>query len=574
MSSSRTNFTTLPFELQMQIFHDYFKVDGGYAFNGDSEKLTTANGKPIDLALMYTCRSIATQTKGMPLSLNTVHFSTVYHRDWTPLAGCLNFVTVLYPLLVADMVIRLEPFITPDMYSELTTKFPDFVPELRRRSETHQELLGEVEPREPDNILASPRLGDALSWIRDFQHGTPRPDANYPFTRSSLSPVFFGVRANQGTPFYALRLLAEKRPDEFAQLVFGTFPHWVDTHPAHEFLELGFNLWDIPSRSELSLVTSRLDVDFIWQMVDQWHYKPPRSYDSSSPYDPLHRGTRCREKVRFSAAAVSIRFLGGLTVDQRLQIRNVTLHEDFAAAGEPPFHAQGLAPFFRENSRLRVERRVSAMRCISEPGRLGYDTPGEVAWWLQEPRHPKHANYLTFRNSMPSSHFPICLAQWLLSALAVPEAGIPAESFTFVLEGGPYLDFCTDLFQQTVHRDVAWQKAYQASLQRGLLARWPRAAELVVEGFVEAIEHLINSTSFLRSDFNTGHPWDWENLVEEKTGFSQFTWVRSFYMHIFLPIDFPPAMDYTSILADNYEIQTESEYSQPHCSREGSEEAG
>ncbi|KAH7020481.1 hypothetical protein EDB80DRAFT_703059 [Ilyonectria destructans] len=569
MSSSRTNFTTLPFELQMQIFHDYFKVDGGYAFNGDSEKLTIANGKPIDLALMYTCRSIATQTRGMPLSLNTVHFSTVYRRDWMPLAGCLNFVTILYPLLVADMVIRLEPFITPDMYSELTTKFPDFVSELRRMSEIHQQRMDEVELGEPDTILANPGEGEALGWIRDFRNGSLRTDASCP-----LSPGFFGVRANQGTPFYALRLLAEKRPAEFAQLVFETFPHWIDTHPAHEFLELGFNLWDIPSRSELARVTSCLDVDFVWQIVDQWHYKPQHCYDPSSPYDPLHKGTRCRKKIRFSAAAVSIRFLGRLTLDQRLQIRNVTLHEDFAAAGDPPSHAQGLAPFFRENSRLRVKRRVSAVRCISEPERLSCDAPDMVAWWLQEPRHPKHADYLTYRNSMRSSHFPSRLAQWLLDALDVPEAGIPAESFTFVLEGGPYVDFCTDLFQQTVHRDVAWHKAYQASIQRGLLVHWPLLQTgLVAEGFAEAIEHLNDPTSFLRSDFNTGHPWDWEDLVEKETGVA-FLWVRSFSMHHTLRIDFPPALDYASILADNYDIQTESEYSQPHCSREGFEEAG
>lgn len=491
-----------------------------------------------------------------------------------PLAGCFNFVTVLYPLLVADMVIRLEPFITPDMYSELTTKFPDFVSKLRRMSETHQELLDEVELGEPDTILAGPRSGNALGWIRDFQHGSRRTDASCPLSPSSLSPGSFGVRANQGTPLYALRLLAEKRPADFAQLVFETFPHWIDTHPAHEFLELGFNLWDIPSRSELARVTSHLDVDFVWQIVDQWHYKPQHCDDPSSPYDPLHKGTRCREKIRFSAAAVSIRFLGRLTLDQRLQIRNVTLHEDFAAAGDPPSHAQGLAPFFGENSRLRVERRVSAVRCISEPKRLSCDAPDMVAWWLQEPRHPKHADYLTYRNSMPSSHFPRCLAQWLLDALDVPEAGIPAESFTFVLEGGPYIDFCTDLFQQTVHRDIAWHKAYQASIQRGLLVRWPLLQTgLVVEGFAEAVEHLNNPTSFLRSDFNTGHPWDWEDLVEKETGVA-FLWVRSFSMHKTLSIDFPPALDYASILADNYDIQTDSEYSQPHCSREGFEEAG
>ncbi|KAH7165215.1 hypothetical protein EDB81DRAFT_678899 [Dactylonectria macrodidyma] len=562
-SSSQTTLTSLPFELQLQIFRDYFKIDGGYVFNGDSEKLT-ANGKPIDLALMYTCRSIAHSTKHMPLSLNTIHFSTLYRSDWMPLAGCFDYVTIFYPLLAADMLVRLEPFITPKMYSQLGLEYPAFTSRLQELSRIHQEDLDRVEPGGPDTVLRGERSGKASDWTDQFRGdpdqylGIRHQDTHCDLAASTRRCV----RATQETTFYFLRLLAESQPIEFSKLVYETLPHWVDTHPAHEFLDLGFNLWDIPSRSELEHVSSRLNVDDAWQIVDPWYYRPQHSYKSGT-YDPLHKGTRCREKIRFSAAAAAIRFLTKrLLVDQRRQIRNVILHEDFLAAGNPSSHAQGLAPFFRENPQLRVERRVSVIRCISEGRRLERDIPSHVVWFLQEPSHPHLRGYREYRESMLSAGFSEVIAQWLLDALAVPDAGIPAESFTFVLEGGPDPDFSTNLFQQIIHRDIAWHKAYRASIERGLLVRWPLLLgdTLVSDGFPEAMDHLMNRTSLLHSDFNLGHQWNWEDMIEKESGVTTWKWYSEFHYRDPLRTTFPPALDYASILADNYDIQTEDEY--------------
>ncbi|KAH7145440.1 hypothetical protein B0J13DRAFT_553517 [Dactylonectria estremocensis] len=502
---------------------------------------------------MFTCRSISEQTKCMPLSLNTIHFSTVYRRDWTPRAGCFNFITLFYPLLAGDMVRRLEPFITPDMYSQLALKFPTFVRRLQHLSEGGQEDLEMIEHGKPHVTLRIPSGGAASSFLSDF-HGFLHRGTNIRHADAycRLSTSFRSVRGTQGTTFYVLRLLAEKQPVEFAKLVYETLPHWVDTHPAHEFLDLGFNLWDIPSRPELAHVASRLGVDEVWNMVDPWCYRPLWSYKSwtSSSEDillkdaePPHKGARCRQKIRFSAVAVAIRFLGQLPVDQRRQIRNVTLHEDFEAVGDQPSHAQGLAPLFKENPQLWVERRVSVIRCISEGIRLQSDTAEDVAWFVDEPSHPKLTSYVEDRKSMRSISFSEALSDWLLDALAVPDAGIPAESFRFVLEGGPDVDFCTDLFQQVVQRDIAWHKAYQASIQRGLLVYWPRLQKgLVSEGFAEAMDHLRNQTSFLRSDFHTGHPWNWEDLVEKKPGTLQMKWVGDYPFRQPWYTEFPPAL--------------------------------
>ncbi|KAI8654407.1 hypothetical protein NCS56_01398000 [Fusarium sp. Ph1] len=58
-----TNLLTLPYELRRGIFCYYFTAEGGYVFNAESEQLTTADGSLIELSLMYTCRSIADETK-------------------------------------------------------------------------------------------------------------------------------------------------------------------------------------------------------------------------------------------------------------------------------------------------------------------------------------------------------------------------------------------------------------------------------------------------------------------------------------------------------------------------------
>lgn len=556
MSSSRTNLTTLPFELQAQIFRHYFKADGGYVFNGDSEKLTTANGNPIDLALMSTCRSIAKHTKDMPLSINTVHFSTVYRRDWMPFAGCFNFVSTFYRLLEEDMLRCLARFMTPEMYSQLALKFPTFVSQIQQASREMEAFKAETQWR--SHSIRIPEGGfnehGAFMWQRVILELGRYWGLGYLKTEEHSTRWVGGIWAIQGA-VSCLRLIAEKEPAEFAKLVYEAFPHWVDTHPAHEFLDLGFSLWDIPSRSELAVVASRLEADNTWQLLEAWYYRPSTDHRPTSIGEPLRKAkrSRCREKARFSAAAVAIRFLKRLPVDARRQFRNVTLHEDLAAVGTPSAHVQGLAPFFKENPQLRVERRVSVTRCIVERDRLV--GPSLTALFLEEPGDPD----FELCNSMKCYSFSPVLAQWLLDALAVPDAGIPVESFTFVLEGGPFIDFCSDVFQHVVHRDIARHRAYEACIQRGFLVRpsnLPQDFGLVLKGFEEAIEHLVNQTSFLRSDFNTGHPWDWEDLVEKNKGLDHLEW-----MHAELPIlEFPPALYLESILADNYEIQTEDEY--------------
>ncbi|RSL54923.1 hypothetical protein CEP54_009651 [Fusarium duplospermum] len=566
------NLITLPFELRARIFQYYFRINGGYVFNSETEKLTCADGSPIDLSLMYTCRSVAHDTKNMPLAVNPITFSTFLREDWRGLAGCFNYVWTYYSLLEADLVVRLARFMTPDMYSQLALKFPTFVQQIQNQSSVHEELLAQYESG--GGIRDDPSEG-SYPW----RHGRTAPSWNFGSKRLNLersSHNYHGLGSIadhlRGHPLRndwiggswaieaamscCLRLLSDKEPTEFARLVYGALPEWAGTYPAHEFLDLRFEPWAIPSPSEVAKATSRLNADNAWKLLEPWYHAPSSAYQPAGQHDPSHtpRGVRCREKIRFSAAASAIRFLQRLPVHQRVQIRKVELHEDHPSVGTPSTHVQGLAPFFRENPRLRVQRRVSMLACIE--GRLG--NPQDAARFLQEQKDGRAED----SRSVDLMSFPSRLAEWLIDAMAAADVGIPVESFTFVLEAGPHADFCTDLFQQSIHRDIAWYKANKACLDRGLVVYPPvkRRRRFLDEGLEEAVEHLLNQTSFLRTDFNLGLPWDFESLVEKNKHLGPFHWEVKWASREPQWLDMPPTLDTARMYSDNYEIQTESDY--------------
>ena len=49
----------LPRELRDLIYEEYVRVDGGYVYNPETNKLAHADGSPIDLSLRLVCRQLA-----------------------------------------------------------------------------------------------------------------------------------------------------------------------------------------------------------------------------------------------------------------------------------------------------------------------------------------------------------------------------------------------------------------------------------------------------------------------------------------------------------------------------------
>ncbi|KAF4964396.1 hypothetical protein FSARC_7661 [Fusarium sarcochroum] len=595
-TASPVNLVNLPAEIRQQIYHNYFKVEGGYIYDGISDKLKAAHdNNPIELSLIYTCRSIANDTRHLPLSINTIQFSTLYREDWRSLAGCFNLVATYHHVLEADLVLHLARFITPDVRSQLDFEYPDFGPILEYALSKHQSYLvrdDDFEPSSGDGLKETSFDTETADYnsrdkstsnlcysVKDFlelyvDDGTEDMDKFYFGFSAVHDQTKTGdlVRGKWAGSFwktqcalsYCLRLIAENRPKEFARKVFATFPNWTSTDPVQDFLNLEFKHWAIPSQNAIMDSMNLLNLGNVWQLPELWHYTPPLLYDDEGRNHPgydqrtglyKHSGVRCREKIRFSAVANAIRFLERLPVDQRKQIRTLILYEDFPSVNSPSAHAQGLSPFFKENPFLHVERRVSLLGCIHGATHLA---PYEVAAHFELERENE--------GNLHKRDFGREIAHWLLDALAVSDSGIPPESFTLVIEAGPHRDYCADLFQQVVQREITWYKAYKELTRSDslLLGEGPEydRGSMLKDKEVAALDQLVNQTSVVLScDFNTGVACDVGALVNETEGLSGRDWVNRWLDDDEPPYEsLPPGLQYKDRLADNFEIQTEDDY--------------
>ncbi|KAG5807835.1 hypothetical protein H9Q74_007532 [Fusarium xylarioides] len=118
------SFLSLPWELRHMIYKYYFTTKEGYHSSPTSPKLTEAHGEPIDLALMYTCRFVGDETKGMPFLYNDITFKTFYRQDLSPWLCRFDRLAEAQFLHQIRLLIQLCPFITPEMRLRIKERFP------------------------------------------------------------------------------------------------------------------------------------------------------------------------------------------------------------------------------------------------------------------------------------------------------------------------------------------------------------------------------------------------------------------------------------------------------------------
>ncbi|KAF5593718.1 hypothetical protein FPANT_5084 [Fusarium pseudoanthophilum] len=631
--STKFNFLNFALELRLHIYRDYFQLDGGYVYDAKSDKLKTSDNQPIDLSLMFTCRTIANETRHLPLSVNTITFSTLYREDWRSLAGCFNVVTSYYRHLQADLVLHLAEFMTPEMYGQIALEYPNFSNQLEALSRHHR-LRWLVHNNRRVNEVMAAESGSADERTRDeverlkgmrccmslqgflnnyvnsvvFDQG---PDQSYAgFSRIHHSRDLDSRRSEFGpgsdseivdAMSYCLRLIADKKPLQFANHLRAMFPQWTGPDIVQSFLRLRFDSWAIPSEKEVKNAISLLDIDGIWEFPDRWHSKRPplseadmaqrlgESFDNSDDdqdddqddeddeengeddeeddddedddiCDPdtnvyNHDGLQCREKIRFSAAANAIRFLKRIP-GQRIHLKHLVLHEDFDSVNDPHTHARGLAPFVKENPSLHIVRRVSMVDCII--GLSYYVKPSTAVGCLQR------SGGIKVEPKQIKGCLPHNISFWIKDALDVKDVGIPAKSFTLRLEAGRHRDFCTDLFQRIVHREIAWSRAYKLLNARGIFHHRELTPCVLYDGWmlcddeVEAIDKLVNQTSgVLSADFNTGVALDAQALAKETEHLDGYHWVAKWHLWgRSLKRELPPPLSYDK-LADIFEFRTD-----------------
>ncbi|CEI38511.1 hypothetical protein FVEN_g12539 [Fusarium venenatum] len=603
--ATERRITDLPLEIRQQIFREYFKVQGGYVYNSQSDKLRNADDTLIDLSLICTCRSIANDCKHLPLAVNTIHFSTLYREDWRSLAGCFNLVAAYYYVLQQDIVLHLAHLITPEMHAQLENKFPGFRSKLDAERTFHFRTwdTGDrtIPDQDLDNTSTSNHMRPAVcQFVRDFydfeiseydkNHPYPRPYQGYAGALEYPGPSFprdyrpdSCEEAYQQWDKYSgevrqclthcLRLIADENPEEFSNRVYTSLPHWIGKYSAKEFFDLRFDCWAIPSQSQVQNAMERLYIpDFVWKLPNLWSYswKPkqldklrslPKSYfleDYEHP--PFQFNARGRGLARFSAAATAIRFLSILPNTQRTQTRALILHEDSPSVNRSSLHCNGLIPFFKENPLLQVERRFNIVNAVDITGSYG-NVDEVMSSWAQGSCETIFDDEAIITN----------MSRWLLDTIATCNEGIPTGSLTLLLESDPYTDFCTEAFQELIHSRIAQGHAIRDCLELGLFKHLTskqveelRRQFTFEDGFEEAMVHLVNKTSTVfRCDFNPGVPEDCQKIVNDMKATSPadiwkyWETKRLALGYVDLPVEWTREM-----ISKVYEIETEDEHFQ------------
>ncbi|KAF9871260.1 hypothetical protein CkaCkLH20_11181 [Colletotrichum karsti] len=506
----------LPRELRDLVYWHYLVVQDGYLCDQDTfatGKLKRADGQPrssLDLALVYTCKRIAHELDrgGLALALNTITFTTLYSDHLTIRAHVFGSLVVDgLGYLRTAMLNSLAPSLPEQAVAHIRAAYPQFAP-----------LLHGLRSERPP----VPSLSRVANWhLMNTRHGPygETPSVYRDFVRHALR-----VAVDNPEVVPAIRAWLPPCPSEAYTDVFDPrywYPHGIIGNTTEP--------WDIPSPAELATLEASLSADrHIKEIIAQ----------------------NDRSKYRFSAAAAAIHFLRSAPHHTRKHMRKVVLREDHEAVAHPESHALGLVPFCREYPLLRIERRVSLWTNVFLPD-LRYPTPAERCGHVGTRSTPSllHSDQITGN-----------LAPWVMEAAALGPAGMPPGSFSLVLADDGVPELCTQIFDCVVHRDVAWQQAWVASVGDGL--SWPERRGQDVfrygrphpraimsyrepqthedrpgfwgyffEDFPQAVRDMVDGTSNVRCEFFPGTPWDVAELIVQARTWGPRAWEKEWFKH-------------------------------------------
>jgi hypothetical protein len=304
---------------------------------------------------------------------------------------------------------------------------------------------------------------------------------------------------------FTLRLLAKDPGPELSKAIEDKLRELDVRGGLSAFLDQQFEPWDIPGMSDLEECGYRNYDDRIWKSLHDWHLGERAQYEY-------------RVKYRFSATSVAIRFLKHLPLNKRLFIRTVVIREDHVAVGHPSSHALGLIPFCKENLRLKIDLQVGMLDNIFQ---RTYLVRHFGVSCLE--RYAAHdLGEQAFERAIKGIFYEV--KDWLNEAVSLIDAGMPAGSFTLTLNGENAIDLCSDIFQRKVLKKLAMQQA----LER-IYPRRPGKPRLDWFGSgwrvpTVGIDHLVNQTSFLRSNFHPGIIPNVDKIVAHRLDYDEEKW--------------------------------------------------
>ncbi|KAI1140137.1 hypothetical protein F5Y05DRAFT_307667 [Hypoxylon sp. FL0543] len=295
-------FLDLPRELR-DIIYEYYVSDGGYIFDFETGRLRTTEGYPINLALTFTCRQVASEMNGIALRNNTIFFHAIRleeKRKWPH--SYPELLRISYALKRIMFRCARSCF-TADLKSRVAQVYPDFMPAFDLTDVEHQWDAGGA--------------GFAPSVIHSA--------TDYALDLASSHPSFPSA-------------MSEFRQDPSMD--------WEGIEPDHEALNsLRYQPWSIPTEA----LTRRVAIACGYRQLRTG--RRPNGLDSI-------------RKHNFSAAAACIQFLESIPIRIRSEIRSIILDEDLPGIARQADHARGLIPFCQENPSLRVKRHANLWRNV------------------------------------------------------------------------------------------------------------------------------------------------------------------------------------------------------------------
>ena len=482
-----TGFLNLPRELRDIIYKYYVLENGGYHFNYESGKLRAAD-RPVDLSLMYTCTTIASEMHGLALGSNIITFSTHFSESENLKAGRQNLLmndhvrAQEYIIALTTSQDTLRIFRTPEVDADLYQKYPRFMQPL---DQFEGQMLG-------------------AQW--DGPGSKYREFLRYALKLLSEQPAFVETFANYRS--------GEMRPFLLS-----------------EFFSTNFDPWAILSEDEI------VEID---QVLPAFTRRD------------LHLGTKHknfwrRVKWHYSAASMVVHFFKSISHDIRLQIRKVILEEDRPSIACPECHAFGLIPFCLENPQLHVERRLNLWRNVLPTGSIEIS---RMVYPESESESSDEDTEIDDR--IHSSDIGYAFGPWIEEALALPEAGMPFHSFSLVFDGNPNPDQSSEVFDMVKHNaayQVAADEWFMQNSMEPTVRERKSNGHWRFEAFPQAIKDMIEGKSFIRCNFPLGNALDVKSILDKNEGYDLADWRAKFYRHYQPPYfkTLPPLPDWIDL---------------------------
>ena len=494
----------LPRELRDEIYDFYTHEDDGYVFDSTAQKL------PIELALSYKCKRVATEMTGMAFRTNDIKFRTMLsspeitdqpsnaslyeellraHRQrlrhmlkWaytTVSAKVMHTLKSLHPnsLAVQRIVERVQDEDDADLgggylfkvwslddynsdsilvdliklmatqsgFYHLTSKEYDL--DLRRATESDDDAS---DPDDDDD-------GDDND--NDSDNDNDNDDDNNDDNNDDNDDDAFSDSNDSDSDDSSFDF------DSYFNIKIPSYSRETQT----DILQWRPQLWSIPNRAELEAKSNFLPPwpEAIARPVPEHEYIP---------------------NMYFSAAAVAIRFLEGLALKSRGEVRKIVIEEDHPSVASSITHAQGLIPLCQANPKIRKERRVDVW-------------PTEFVYRSNFFSH--HAKEIVTR-----------IDTWINEVKILYQMGMPAGCFTLVLHGP-----CEQASQQlsdAITRAAIWLEGTVELARREQRRFYPFQG--ITEDFADVIKEMLRGEIPARFDAEMNEVWDIEKIISEYVG--------------------------------------------------------